>query len=290
MLRPRIVTNAHQASARHVEVRLPGWLSTNERARGSIPGGLFIGRAFGRECPPNARVASICQERGWRSADAIAATPVAPLRCRSDMPRPHGSHGTRLATRTSAGSRLRRAWIPPTTAAKNLCQPYGQSESRSLASSRTVFANSMDKVGRMVGGGQPAPMARTGFPTKATHAQTRAHNASLVLRAIYDLGPISRAEIARLTGLTRTIASASWSASSRHEGLAREVGRGPSTGGKAPTLVVARRRRPQRRHPRPRRADVHGRARRPPRRALRAGQHATSTAPTATPRSPSSTS
>ena len=38
-------------------------------------------------------------------------------------------------------------------------------------------------------------VARTEFPTKATHAQTRAHNAGLVLRAVYDLGPISRAEI-----------------------------------------------------------------------------------------------
>ena len=47
-------------------------------------------------------------------------------------------------------------------------------------------------------------VAPTEYPLKATHAQTRAHNASLVLRALYDLGPISRADIARLTGLTRT--------------------------------------------------------------------------------------
>ncbi|MEO8438086.1 MAG: ROK family transcriptional regulator [Chloroflexota bacterium] len=79
-------------------------------------------------------------------------------------------------------------------------------------------------------------MARTEFPTKATHAQTRAHNASLVLRAVYDLGPISRAEIARLTGLTRTSVG-ELVGELEQEGLAKEVGRGPSTGGKAPTLV-----------------------------------------------------
>ena len=40
--------------------------------------------------------------------------------------------------------------------------------------------------------------------TKATHQQTRAINQGLVLRTIYDFGPISRAEVARLSGLTRT--------------------------------------------------------------------------------------
>lgn len=79
-------------------------------------------------------------------------------------------------------------------------------------------------------------MARTEFPSKATHAQTRAHNAGLVLRAVYDLGPISRAQIARLTGLTRTSVG-ELVAELEQEGLAREVGRGPSTGGKQPTLV-----------------------------------------------------
>ena len=80
-------------------------------------------------------------------------------------------------------------------------------------------------------------MARTEYPTKATHAQTRAHNASLVLRALYDLGPISRADIARLTGLTRTSVG-ELVADLEAEGLARDVGRGPSTGGKQPTLVA----------------------------------------------------
>ncbi len=80
-------------------------------------------------------------------------------------------------------------------------------------------------------------MARTEFPSKATHAQTRAHNASLVLRALYDLGPISRAEIARLSGLTRTSVG-ELVAELEADGLAEDVGRGPSTGGKAPTLVA----------------------------------------------------
>jgi N-acetylglucosamine repressor len=80
-------------------------------------------------------------------------------------------------------------------------------------------------------------VARTEFPAKATHAQTRAHNASLVLRALYDLGPISRAEIARLTGLTRTSVG-ELVAELETEGLAEDIGRGPSTGGKAPTLVA----------------------------------------------------
>jgi predicted NBD/HSP70 family sugar kinase len=74
------------------------------------------------------------------------------------------------------------------------------------------------------------------FPTKATHQQTRAYNAALVLRALYDYGPISRAEVARLSGLTRTTVGDVIS-DLMGEGLAREVGRGPSTGGKAPILL-----------------------------------------------------
>ncbi len=74
------------------------------------------------------------------------------------------------------------------------------------------------------------------FPTKATRAQTHAHNVSLALRAIYDLGPISRADIARLTSLTRTSVGKLVD-ELEDEGLVQDVGRGPSTGGKAPTLV-----------------------------------------------------
>ena len=74
------------------------------------------------------------------------------------------------------------------------------------------------------------------FPSKATHQQTRAHNASVVLRALYEYGPISRADVARLSGLTRTTVG-DLVAELLEEGLAREVGRGPSTGGKSPILL-----------------------------------------------------
>jgi predicted NBD/HSP70 family sugar kinase len=74
------------------------------------------------------------------------------------------------------------------------------------------------------------------FPTKATHQQTRAYNSALVLRALYDFGPISRAGVARLSGLTRTTVG-DVVAQLIGDGLAREVGRGPSTGGKAPILL-----------------------------------------------------
>lgn len=77
---------------------------------------------------------------------------------------------------------------------------------------------------------------RDGFPSKATHQQTRAHNAALVLRALYDFGPISRADVARLSGLTRTTVG-DVVGELIGEGMAREVGRGPSTGGKAPILL-----------------------------------------------------
>jgi predicted NBD/HSP70 family sugar kinase len=74
------------------------------------------------------------------------------------------------------------------------------------------------------------------FPSKATHQQTRAYNSALVLRALYEHSPISRAEVARMTGLTRTTVGA-LVGELITDGLAREVGRGPSTGGKAPILL-----------------------------------------------------
>jgi predicted NBD/HSP70 family sugar kinase len=74
------------------------------------------------------------------------------------------------------------------------------------------------------------------LPAKATHQQTRAFNEGLVLRTLYDLGPISRADVARLTGLTRTTVS-DVVADLLSNGLAEELGRGPSTGGKSPILV-----------------------------------------------------
>ena len=77
------------------------------------------------------------------------------------------------------------------------------------------------------------------LPEKATHQQTRTFNQQLVLRAIYDRTEVSRAELARLTGLTRTSVSA-LVAELLRDGLVEEVGRGPSTGGKAPIMLRVR--------------------------------------------------
>jgi len=74
------------------------------------------------------------------------------------------------------------------------------------------------------------------LPSKATHQATREHNVRLVLRALANLGPISRADIARRTRLTRTTVSDVVSQLSG-AGLVQEVGRGPSSGGKAPILL-----------------------------------------------------
>jgi predicted NBD/HSP70 family sugar kinase/biotin operon repressor len=72
--------------------------------------------------------------------------------------------------------------------------------------------------------------------TKATIQQTRRSNERLVLRTIYDDGPISRADVARATGLTRTTVS-DLVETLLAEGLVVEAGTGPSTGGKAPILL-----------------------------------------------------
>ena len=77
------------------------------------------------------------------------------------------------------------------------------------------------------------------LPGKATHRQTREFNEQLVLRAIYDHAQTSRADVARLTGLTRTTVSEMVGDLLR-EGLVEETGRGPSTGGKAPILLRVR--------------------------------------------------
>ena len=83
---------------------------------------------------------------------------------------------------------------------------------------------------------QRGPTVSMALPTKATHRQTRVHNERLVVRTLYDLGPISRAEVARLTGLTRTTVS-DVVAALIDDGIVREIGRGPSSGGKAPILL-----------------------------------------------------
>ena len=87
--------------------------------------------------------------------------------------------------------------------------------------------------------------------SKLTQDQTKLHNRRLVLRVIYEaswpstgagpkvdgsLSGISRADIARATGLTRTTISAAV-AELIEEGLVGEAGRGPSAGGKRPRLL-----------------------------------------------------
>lgn len=71
---------------------------------------------------------------------------------------------------------------------------------------------------------------------KATHQQTRAHNESLILRTLFDRGPISRAAVARMTDLTRTTVG-DVVENLLASGIAHEVGRGPSPRGKAPILL-----------------------------------------------------
>lgn len=71
---------------------------------------------------------------------------------------------------------------------------------------------------------------------KATSLQTKHHNRDLVLRTILSNASISRAEVARVTNLTRTTVSDVVN-DLLSEGLVEEVGRGESLGGKSPILV-----------------------------------------------------
>ena len=71
---------------------------------------------------------------------------------------------------------------------------------------------------------------------KATHQETRQRNRDLVLKTIFESDTISRAEIARTTGLTRTTVSDVVS-SLLSENLVQEVGIGESIGGKSPILL-----------------------------------------------------
>jgi len=76
----------------------------------------------------------------------------------------------------------------------------------------------------------------TVLPEKATHQQTRTYNQQLLLRALHDDSPLSRADLARLTGLTRTSVS-DLVGGLIEDGLIEEVGRGRSSGGKSPILL-----------------------------------------------------
>ncbi|MCE7984031.1 MAG: ROK family transcriptional regulator [Caldilinea sp. CFX5] len=72
---------------------------------------------------------------------------------------------------------------------------------------------------------------------KATHAQTRRHNNRLVLKTVYDQGPLSRAAIARSTYLTATTVS-TVIAELLGDGLVEEIGAIAIERGKPPTLVT----------------------------------------------------
>lgn len=71
---------------------------------------------------------------------------------------------------------------------------------------------------------------------KTQHQDTRLSNRRLVLQGIFDSGPLSRADLARATGLGRATVS-DITSDLIGEGLAVEVGQGTSTGGKPPTLI-----------------------------------------------------
>lgn len=71
---------------------------------------------------------------------------------------------------------------------------------------------------------------------KATHEQTKNHNKRLILKIIYDQRETSRADIARMTGLTRPTVSSNVT-ELIEEGLVEEVGPGQSEGGKPPILL-----------------------------------------------------
>jgi N-acetylglucosamine repressor len=71
---------------------------------------------------------------------------------------------------------------------------------------------------------------------KATHQETKQRNRDLVLKTIFEADTVSRAEIARITRLTRTTVS-DVVGGLLTEGLVREVGIGESIGGKSPILL-----------------------------------------------------
>jgi predicted NBD/HSP70 family sugar kinase len=78
--------------------------------------------------------------------------------------------------------------------------------------------------------------AATSFSTTADAAGMRTQNSTLVLRLLWRERQISRADIARLTGLSPSTVSAIV-AELEQAGLVREIGAGTSRGGRRPVLV-----------------------------------------------------
>lgn len=71
---------------------------------------------------------------------------------------------------------------------------------------------------------------------KATRQHLRNHNSQLILQILYNSEGVSRAELARLTHLTRTTVSDVVS-DLIEQGLVQEVGQGPTGVGRTPTLL-----------------------------------------------------
>lgn len=72
---------------------------------------------------------------------------------------------------------------------------------------------------------------------KATREQTRTHNSQLVLKTLYEQSGLSRADLARVTRLTRpTVSAIVGDLITEH--LVSETGTGPSAGGKPPILLA----------------------------------------------------
>lgn len=72
--------------------------------------------------------------------------------------------------------------------------------------------------------------------SKATRQQTKLHNSRLILKSVYDHGPISRADVSRLTNLTATTVSTIIT-ERMADGLVEEVGSMSIERGKPPTLI-----------------------------------------------------
>jgi N-acetylglucosamine repressor len=75
-----------------------------------------------------------------------------------------------------------------------------------------------------------------GSVKKATQEATKLHNTQLILKTIYDRDEISRADVARITGLTRSTVSDIVS-KLLNDGLVAETGFASSSGGKPPILL-----------------------------------------------------
>lgn len=81
-----------------------------------------------------------------------------------------------------------------------------------------------------------APVSPSHLAAKATKEGARRRNLELALQSVYRHGVTTRAEISRLTGLTRATVSDLVS-DLVGSGLVREMGPGPSSGGKPPTML-----------------------------------------------------